>query len=65
MKPSLFIQTLDLFKTYLLTVSFWTGQLTRPDQRCFDLDTIQRWLAIDRDGARRYAAKLTRALAHA
>jgi hypothetical protein len=65
MKPSLFIQTLALFKTYLLSVSFWTGQLTRPEQRCFELSTIHRWLAANRDGARRYAAKLTRVLTHA
>jgi hypothetical protein len=63
MKPSLFIQTLDLFKTYLLTVSFWTGQLTRPDQRCFELVTIRRWLAADRDRAAAHTLKYYKGLA--
>ena len=58
MKPSLFIQTLDLFKCYLANVQFWTVQLTRPDRRCFEMSSIRLWLRVNREGVRLYASRL-------
>lgn len=59
MKPSPALRNLFLFRTYLTSVSFWTAQLTQPNRRCFGLETIRRYLAINREGARVYFARFS------
>ena len=59
MKPSAALRHLFLLRTYLTSVSFWTAQLTQPDRRCFNLDTIRLYLRINREGARVYFARFS------
>jgi hypothetical protein len=65
MKPTRLLRNYFLMLTYLTSVSFWTRQLTHAEERVFPLDTIRRWLGLNRVGARQYAARVQQDLADA